>query len=520
VGVAVVAACTILGLFAGALAPAAHAATVGTFQTLASSPEPVNNVVVDPTTNLIYAQGYEDTTWYSYNPATNVWTSLATAPLNQGNNGGAAYINGKIYTVYTGNSSQLGVYTIATDSWTTIPNPLGSGTGNITAVGGLLYLAEGTGAGSFVSYNPATTVTTTLANAPAFSGDCTDGFESWGGLAPYNGRIYGHQGNGCNGFAVYNIAANTWTELAKLPTDAVLGSAIDPITGTYYAYGDYSGSSDGSDHFYSFNIAAGTWAAPPTTFPFNDIDDGGMAYVSTPGLQGIYAVEGQENTGFVRYVTPLLANLALTKTASVSTPKVGATFTYTIKVANSGPSDATGTTITDPLPSQVSFVSDSASQGSCSGTTTVTCNLGTVKNGSSATVTITVKAKTAGTATNTATVSTLVTDTNSSKTATVGVSILANIKSLKLSVSPKKALAGQQVCFKFKAKSSGHGVSGVKVKFAKHSAKTSHSGKAQICVTLKKGTYKAKASKKGYSTAHATVTVRPAAAKKPPSFTG
>ena len=34
------------------------------------------------------------------------------------------------------------------------------------------------------------------------------------------------------------------------------------------------------------------------------LDDGGMAYVATPGLQGIYAVQGEQGTGFVRFVTP------------------------------------------------------------------------------------------------------------------------------------------------------------------------------------------------------------------------
>ncbi len=47
----------------------------------------------------------------------------------------------------------MGVYDIATGKWSTITNPLGDGTGDITAAGGLLYLVD---ALAFVSYDPAT----------------------------------------------------------------------------------------------------------------------------------------------------------------------------------------------------------------------------------------------------------------------------------------------------------------------------------------------------------------------------
>jgi hypothetical protein len=55
-------------------------------------------------------------------------------------------------------------------------------------------------------------------------------------------------------------------------------------------------------------------------------------------------------------------------------------------------------------------VSASTTQGSCSGTTTVTCNLGTLANVSNATVTITVQARNRGTFTNTAKVTSNVPD--------------------------------------------------------------------------------------------------------------
>jgi hypothetical protein len=92
---------------------------------------------------------------------------------------------------------------------------------------------------------------------------------------------------------------------------------------------------------------------------------------------------------------------------------------------------------------------------------------------------------------------------------------------LKLSVSPHSARAGQQRCYAFKATSSGKGVKGVTVRFAHRTGHTSSQGKVQICVKLKRGSYRASATKSGYVAAHATVVIKPAKAKKKkPTFTG
>jgi hypothetical protein len=57
------------------------------------------------------------------------------------------------------------------------------------------------------------------------------------------------------------------------------------------------------------------------------------------------------------------------------------------------------------LPAGVTFVSSTASQGSCSGTITVTCSLGSLADGANATVTIVMTPTAAGTLNNTAGVS-------------------------------------------------------------------------------------------------------------------
>lgn len=98
------------------------------------------------------------------------------------------------------------------------------------------------------------------------------------------------------------------------------------------------------------------------------------------------------------------ANLALSLSVSPASPVVGVDLTYTLVVANNGPQPATAVTLSDPLPAGATFVSASASAGTCSGTTTVSCSLGTVVGGTSVTVRIVVRPAAGGTLNNTASV--------------------------------------------------------------------------------------------------------------------
>jgi uncharacterized repeat protein (TIGR01451 family) len=111
----------------------------------------------------------------------------------------------------------------------------------------------------------------------------------------------------------------------------------------------------------------------------------------------------------------------------------GAPVSYTLTITNNGPAPATGVTVTDTLPAGTTYASAGASQGSCSGTTTITCALGTLNSTGSgpsnvATVTIVAFAGAAGTLTNTATVSVNETDPNhANNTATVTTTVAAAI---------------------------------------------------------------------------------------------
>jgi uncharacterized repeat protein (TIGR01451 family) len=99
------------------------------------------------------------------------------------------------------------------------------------------------------------------------------------------------------------------------------------------------------------------------------------------------------------------ADLAIAKADAPDPVRAGRDLTYTLTVTNNGPNPATGVTVSDDLPGELAARSSSASQGSCTGTTTVTCALGDMASGASATVTIVVRPGSPGEITNTASVS-------------------------------------------------------------------------------------------------------------------
>ena len=124
------------------------------------------------------------------------------------------------------------------------------------------------------------------------------------------------------------------------------------------------------------------------------------------------------------------ANLRVTKSDSPDPVTVGSVLTYTIQVTNLGPQGATGTTVTDRLPSGVDFVSATATSGNCNRNgRNVTCNIGAIPNATPgnttpATVTIKVRPRKAGTLSNTAEVDSVENDpvaANNSDTETTTV---------------------------------------------------------------------------------------------------
>jgi len=114
-----------------------------------------------------------------------------------------------------------------------------------------------------------------------------------------------------------------------------------------------------------------------------------------------------------RYQSEDVADLALIKAGPAGRVPTGRSMTYTVNVTNNGPDASSGVTVTDQLPSTVTFLSATPSQGSCSNSGgTVTCNLGSIGSGAIATVEIVVEPTVPGTIINTASVTASTPDPN------------------------------------------------------------------------------------------------------------
>jgi uncharacterized repeat protein (TIGR01451 family) len=159
-------------------------------------------------------------------------------------------------------------------------------------------------------------------------------------------------------------------------------------------------------------------------------------------------------------VTPS-ADIQLTKTDSPDPVQAGSDVTYTLKIHNAGPSAATGVTVSDPLPAGLTFVSSSTTKGTCSGTTTVSCTIGTINAGAANDVTVTIVA-TAGpsaapSVTNTATVSSSTSDPsagNNQSSAQTTVNPVADVSVTKTD-SPDPVMAGNNVTYTLKVHNAG-----------------------------------------------------------------
>jgi large repetitive protein len=131
-------------------------------------------------------------------------------------------------------------------------------------------------------------------------------------------------------------------------------------------------------------------------------------------------------------VSPETTDVSITKSASGARFSAGTNVTYTIIATNNGPAVATNVVVTDVLPPGTTLVSATTTQGSCSGTTTVTCNAGVLLSGGNVTITLVVQLPfVVGSVSNTATVTSDNADSNpANNSATSALAVTGEIPSL------------------------------------------------------------------------------------------
>jgi uncharacterized repeat protein (TIGR01451 family) len=126
------------------------------------------------------------------------------------------------------------------------------------------------------------------------------------------------------------------------------------------------------------DLATGSAPAGVTT---DDVNDDGGDDILTANASGVSVLLQQA------------PDVGVTLTASSPTATINTNLTYTAVVTNNGPGTATGVTLDDSLPANVTLVSATSTQGSVdtSSTTDVDVSFGDLASGASATVTIIVQ---------------------------------------------------------------------------------------------------------------------------------
>lgn len=171
-----------------------------------------------------------------------------------------------------------------------------------------------------------------------------------------------------------------------------------------------------------------------------------------------------DNTSTATAAITTSADLAVAKWAD---PVVdGTQATYTIVVTNNGPSVARAVSVVDPVPPPLTFTSAATTQGSCDpagSPTTVTCAVGDLAPGASATVTVRAGTPADGSgrgASNTATASSSTPDpvaANDSATYVLPTSSQADVWLTK-TVAPNPVVAGETVTYTLTARNDGPSV--------------------------------------------------------------
>lgn len=153
----------------------------------------------------------------------------------------------------------------------------------------------------------------------------------------------------------------------------------------------------------SETVVSGSDVTYDETISVSPTNPGGVTLNCTVQFS-LNGVSGGDDFKQTIAVTVNGADLSITKTGPAFAQS-GGTITYTITAQNAGPANATGVAVSDPLPAGETLVSATPSQGTCSGS--LTCDLGSIASGGSATVTVVadVSATCGSTLANTATIS-------------------------------------------------------------------------------------------------------------------
>ena len=209
-----------------------------------------------------------------------------------------------------------------------------------------------------------------------------------------------------------NVAvSNSFNPFLGYPQQNKMGDYMTMVSDNTGANVAYAATFNLEEDVYHIRVAPGVAPTPtpgitPTPTPTTTPSPTATATATVPPTATPTPTPASPTPTATVTPTPTIIpiDLAVTKGDSPDPAQVGQNLTYAMGVFNNGPGVATNVMLTDTLPAEVNFVSVTPSQGTCSGTSTVTCNLGSIPPFGAALVTLVVTPTVAGLVSNTATV--------------------------------------------------------------------------------------------------------------------
>ena len=257
---------------------------------------------VASTKKLYTFRGYNTNTFYEYDIETDIWTTKATAPSAVYWGGGVVEgPSGYLYGWPGNNSNKFWRYDIAQNLWSDTdasdaPLSFYYGTDMIFDGDRYLYVIRGNYDDAFLRYDTETDTWENLANinfgAPE---NQVNNLAYSGANLAYDGldTIYAIQGNRVSGFTSYSISNNSWTPLLNTPALTNYGGNIeyDSQTNALYYFPGWD-----RPQFYKYDLATQSWSEMAEV-PTGLGNGASMRKVD----RYFYVLRGQGTTSFYKY---------------------------------------------------------------------------------------------------------------------------------------------------------------------------------------------------------------------------